>query len=232
MVSRYPSNAARIASLRGLMMAARRVLGATRYSARIARIFEIASWTRANVPSSASLGKVDGTVGHGAMASRSSGCRPGSIRHNSSVMNGTTGCSKRSTASKQYVSTACAAATDAASPEAAGARWAAAEGDAASGAAPTAAMRGFTASTYQAARSLHANSKHRFAASSSRKDSRWLVAATIVLCLAEDPAVRQRQRRRVEVVDGGDPLRQLRQDEPPDIPQFVREVASRCERRV
>src|SRR2546429_8437353 len=75
----------------------------------------------------------------------------------------------------------CAAATDAASPEAAGARWAAAEGDAASVAAPTAAMRGFTASTYQSARSLHANSKHRFAASSSRKDSRWLVAAAIVL---------------------------------------------------
>src|SRR5438876_10346028 len=98
------------------------------------RMAAIASCTRAKRASARGSVSASRRAGHAADASSSSAVRPGSFCHNSSVMNGTTGCSNRNTVSKQYASTACTAATDTASPEAAGARWAAAEGDAASGA--------------------------------------------------------------------------------------------------
>src|SRR5207244_386508 len=101
-----------------------------------------------------------------------------------------TGYSNRNTVSKQYASTACAAATDAASPEAAGARWAAAEGDAARG-----ASRGFTASTYQSASSFQTKSKHRLAASSSRNVSSEAVTSLIAPC-ARDRIQRSASCRR------------------------------------
>src|SRR5213079_3447181 len=50
--------------------------------------------------------------------------------------------------------------------------------------------------------------------------------------LAENPTVRERERPGREIVDGRYPLRQLRQDEPPDIPQLVREVSPGGERRL
>src|SRR5204862_403723 len=69
-----------------------------------------------------------------AAASSSSAPRPGIFCHSSSVMNGTTGCSTRSTVSKQYASTACAVS------------------------ASFPCSRGFTASTYQSASSFQAKS--------------------------------------------------------------------------
>src|SRR5205823_3646550 len=155
-VSRSPSNAARIDSLLGLMAAARRALGGTRYSARMARILSTTCCTRRNCRSSSASTRSGRKLGQFALASKSSGFRPGSFCHSSSVMNGTTGWSRRSAVSKQWASTACAA-TDVAS-EAAPAGGPPGSAAVAPPDAASAARRGLTASTYQSASSPHTNS--------------------------------------------------------------------------
>src|SRR3989441_3110851 len=142
-VSCSPESARRACSLLGRTEASSRALGGTRYSARNIRMDEIVSWTSGNCWSAAGSTSPARGSGHAATTSSSSGRRPGSFCHSSSVMNGTTGCNSRSTVSKQYESTAPVSADN----------------------------RGLTASTYQSASSFHTKSKQRFAPSSSRNCS-------------------------------------------------------------
>src|SRR5207237_6813370 len=53
-----------------------------------------------------------------------------------------------------------------------------------------------------------------------------------VVCPHQNPAIGQRKAGEVELVDRAYPLRELRENEPPDVPQFVREVAHGGERGV
>ena len=48
----------------------------------------------------------------------------------------------------------------------------------------------------------------------------------------KDPAIRERQRTAIDCLDSRDGLGQLCQHELPDVPELVREVAARCERRL
>src|SRR3989449_4795150 len=105
-VSLSASNTFWLSRPRAVMLARRRVFGGTLYSARMLRICSTTCLTRRNCKSSSESTSSGLNDGHAAAASSSSAVRPGSFCHSSSVMNGTTGCSRRSAVSKQWARTA------------------------------------------------------------------------------------------------------------------------------